>query len=91
MLEAVEELCWLVAECRVVSECRGAPRHDKRYGNSWSEIAKHLPDRSDKNVKNHWHSALRRMDQVRGPPRRHPRGVGPTDDVLLPSNAAFFS
>ena len=42
----------------------------KRYGNSWSEIGKHLPGRSDNNVKNHWNSALRRMGQVRGPPRR---------------------
>ncbi|XP_031130605.1 transcription factor MYB15-like [Ipomoea triloba] len=36
----------------------------KQLGNKWSAIAARLPGRSDNEIKNHWHTCLKKFDNV---------------------------
>ncbi|KAL2328298.1 hypothetical protein Fmac_021725 [Flemingia macrophylla] len=58
----------------------------KRFGNRWSIIASHLPGRSDNEIKNQWHSHLKKRCQHHSVKNEKAEASTPKQDSLVESN-----
>jgi len=74
---------WTEEEDRIMREVQ------KRIGNKWVDIARHLPGRSDAQVKNHWYSSQRRLERIYKKETVKSSDVTGTDETLVESREGF--